>query len=337
MPVLSGDNDAWSGFLGRLSREVAGEHAFVARNFLLDEGVTPQRVASYGNCMFDHGTVGAWQLAHGAYLAERVFRQSSTPGGLPLEVDPADDYSCPETFRYIDSESPFLVSDGRVHLIRLETLDFIARRAKVEIDRVRQLAEAVLSSKESEARDELDDVLARWAKDVEIRPVFTAFLEDVRDLFGARPEDDPPGWVDALRDRLGLCHHDPGEAGGPIEVLVFRYPVASVPALKHRRGLRPLVPPTVLDGNHSRAFCPAPRGGLTGHVVDLAGKTVRPHREVLHPTVAYGAEHVWRVGTIRKPVDFERLPDAREWHLRRVREISGRADYAETTDGDLLA
>lgn len=124
----------------------------------------------------------------------------------------------------------------------------------------------------------------------------------------------------------------------PIDVLVFRYPVSAVARLKeHPRSHRhPLLPPTVLDGSHSPAFFPAPRGSLTGHAIDLAAETTALFREILHPSVAFRAHHLWRIGTIRRPVDRDNLATARGLHILRVRKASGRSDYAETTDRDLL-
>ena len=119
-------------------------------------------------------------------------------------------------------------------------------------------------------------------------------------------------------------------------MLVFRYQVDAVPGLKSDRTVRLLLPPTVLDGRHSPAFCPAPRAALTGHTLDLSGGRDRPCREVLHPTTRFRARHLFRVGTVTRPVNHGLLREARGLHLVCVREQSGRRDYAVRTDGDLL-
>ena len=90
------------------------------------------------------------------------------------------------------------------------------------------------------------------------------------------------------------------------------------------------------DGSHSPAFFPAPRSSLTGHAVDLAAEASSLYREALHPSVAFRAKHLWRAGTIRRPVDRDNLPTARGMHILRVRKASGRTGYAEFTDRDLL-
>lgn len=337
--ILCGGGDGWVDFLERIGVDPAGESAFVARNFILDEGVLAERFESYkeSGAMADHGTIEAWTMAHGLYLSERVFR---LPVGLgpPALVDPSDVYSCPETFRFIDAASPFLSSDSKARLIRIEELSFVADIGEV-VSRptLKSWAEAVVLSRDSEATRNLDLVLETWSRKIDLRPVFAGFPRDMEDLFGDEPAGDQEDWADTLRDRLGLAHYDPGSLGTNIDVLVFVYPVSMVPTLTGTsRMTKPLVPPTVLDGRHSRAFLPAPRGSLTGHVIDLSSEARDLRREVLHPRLALTAEHLWRVGTIQRPVDLSALSTARALHIELIRQASGRPDYGVGTDGDLL-
>jgi hypothetical protein len=328
--------EEWVRFLSRLGVNPRGEHAFEARNFLLDEGIVPARVDSYAeaDAMRGHATVEDWYGAHWTYLTERVFRPPAGDG-LSRTLDPADEISCPETFRFLDPAAPFLSTDSRSHLIRVERMRFVAEFAGVELGELRSRAEGALRRDPDSIR-RLNDALNEWERNVEARPVFSAFWDDVADLFGDSPEEDSPGWEDVLRDSLGLLHHDPGARGTAIDVLVFKYPVSMVPKLKGlERDQRPLVPPTVLDNSPSPAFLPAPRGSLTGHVIDLSAKATSLRREVLHPGVPFEAKHLWRIGTIRQPVDPRSLPLARGLHLLLVRDASGRKDYALGTDGDL--
>lgn len=333
--LLHGGED-WVRFLSRLGADAHGEYAFAARNFLLDEGILSPRYDSYAEAgaMSGHRSVEDWLGIHGTYLVEQVFRQPAGDG-LPRVLDPTDEISCPETFRFIDPEAPFLPTDSRTHLIRVERLRFVADFAAVDPGELRRIAEAVLRHDADSVR-QLNDLLGAWERVIEARPVFAAFWDDLVELFGETPEDDPAGWEDALRDSLGLLHYDPGARGNAIDVLVFKYPVSVVPKLKSLdRDRRPLVPPTVLDNNPSSAFVPAPRGSLTGHVIDLSAQAASLRHEVLHPGAPFEAKHLWRVGTIRQPVDSANLPLARGLHLLMVREASGRKDYALGTDGDL--
>lgn len=217
--------------------------------------------------------------------------------------------------------------------MRVEEAGFVARRAGQPDARLLSLARDTLRADAAAARV-LDALLETWARKIELRPVFAAFWEDLSDVFGATPGEDPPGWADELRDRLGLAHHDPAARAGRIDVLIFRYRVDAVPGPKSNHAQRLLVPPTVLDGRFSPAFCPAPTGGLTGHTLDLGGGS-RLCREVLHPTLPFRAVHLFRVGAIERPVSPGLLREARGLHLAAVRAASAREDYALGTDGDL--
>lgn len=206
------------------------------------------------------------------------------------------------------------------------------------MEKVRQWAQAATERQDRAALDALDRLLDTWSKQVEARPAFAAFLDDVEEVVGLTAEKAPPTWADDLRDCLGLFHYDPGSRlpGQGIEIAVFRYEVAQVPRLRRSEpDRRPLAAPTVLDNRPSPAFLPAPRGSLTGHVLDLSGKAGNPRREVVHPGLPYRAKHLWRLGEIVRPVDPDCLEVARGLHLGLVRSITGRDDYARGTDGDL--
>lgn len=336
--TLYGAHLEWDRFLCRLgSGGTAPGGAFVARNFILDEGVWPERVDSYHalRAVADHGDFPTWKKLHGAYLKERVQRVH-----WEEPIDPHDEDVCPETFRFPDRHTPFDSTDRRLHLIRVERVETIADLVKMEASKVLSASKEVLSNSSSEARAEFEGLLVKWFEAKDGRPVYCGFFADLEDAFA----DDRTDWADALRDRLGLAHHDPGALGKPIDILVFRYPVSQVARLAGATThTRPLVPPTVLDGDFSEAFCPPPAGGLTGHVVNLDWddqeerrlRNAALRREILHPKTRLQAKHLFRVGQIEKPVDFENLPLARAAHLEQVRAASGRADYALGTDKDL--
>ena len=164
----------------------------------------------------------------------------------------------------------------------------------------------------------------------DFRPAFAGFYLDVQDILSSTNTD----WADDLRDALGLYHFNPLSPVRELTVLVFQYPIRSVPHFLSDTKARPLVPPTVLDSRPNPAFCPVPAGSLTGHTVHLSGYQKVPPlmREVLHPPVAYKPSHLFRMGTIRKPVQVATLKESRQWHLEVVRDQSRRPDFAQLTD-----
>ncbi|MBM3475192.1 MAG: hypothetical protein FJX75_18170 [Armatimonadetes bacterium] len=317
--------------------------AYPARNFLLDEGVLPERGESYrdARAVAGHPDVEAWRRGHKRYLQERIWAKRAA-GASPSVVDPGDPLDCPETFRFIDPAWDFRHSDLALDLVRMEQVETIARLGDSTAARVGELASAVIASgwKRDASYVDLDDVLARCAEQMDARPAFVGFWEDVCAAFGDAPDWDRTDWAERLRDRLGLAHYGPDASGKPMDVLAFRCAVADVPRFQGQREWRPLVVPTVLDGDLSPAFCPAPLGENTGHTVDLAAQDTLDLQlcpELLHPHMRFEARHVWRVGRIERPVPKDTLPKARRWHLMCVQDRTGRKDYAAKTDRDLLA
>lgn len=341
MGLFSTNNEGMTAFLRTLGGTPSPMPAFVARNFLLDEGVTVERYERYRQlgAVAEHKTYGEWSGAHESYLTQRIYRPGSGTGP-PARVDPNDIDMCPETFRGIDSASPFHQTDVHLDLLRVEQIDFIAARSGENAARIKELAQAMVNGNAnpgSDAFHALADILDTWTLNVDLRPVFAGYWQDLRDLFEPNEKAD---WADQLRDRLGLLHLNPtSRTRRSIDVLVFRYPVSAVPQLRGARSAddyRLLVPPTVLDGRHSAAFCPAPRGELTGYVIDFGLSSPPLRQEILHPSIAFSPRHVWRVGTIRRAIDEDEVLKARAWHLLSVRDHTRRDDYGAQTDADLL-
>lgn len=323
-------------FLSHHGTGLPEDHSYVARNFLLDEWVTLARYSNYsamGGVAY-HSTYLDWNGSHAAYLLEYVFRPN--PGfSHSSTIDPSDPDICPETFSLIDPSSPFHRSDPRLHLLRVEHVDFIANVVGESPFHIKQLAEVVVNSnhKDIAASDTLNVILAQWASAIDYRPVFAGYWHEFSGLFGLTPADDQVDWADVLRDRMGLLHFDPTYRGNT-DILLFRYRVADVPKIMGAPAdSRPLVPPSVLDSRHSDAFCPSPKDTLAGHTINLEPMvSIQPCQEVLHPSVAFKAHHIWRTGTITKPVPSGVLEQAREWHLMCIRDFTGRSDYAMDTD-----
>lgn len=342
--LFSSNHAGMVGFLWTLARDRSQSHSFTARNFLLDEGVTAERYGSYENSggVAGHPDSGTWSAAHEAYMTERI-RRPGAGTGPPARVDPKDPDTCPETFRQMEPGSPFHQPDVALALVRVEEVGFIAKLCGVSAGRIGQLVQAVVEGGRGLGSDEyreFADILDDWSLKKDMRPVFAAYWQDVCDLFGKTPAEDTRDWADHLRNRLGLVDLDPlSRTRRGIDVLVFRYPISAVPRLSGGGippDTRPLVSPTVLDSGFSPAFCPAPRGGLTGYTVDLGMDGSLPQHEVVHPCMKFTPDHVWRMGTIRRTIQEDALSEARGYHLLALRDIADRDDYADDTDADLL-
>lgn len=321
-----------SGFERFLQRAVSEppRHGFCGRNFLLDEGPSASRWLSYQPAMSDHASFDLWETEHNAYLLQHV--QLARRGGGLGQLDAGDALTCPATFRDIPDDSPFLASDDRSHLLRVERLSFIARSAGEDEGLVRELCQRQLGLPKGQVVTELTDLLDAWAEQLDEWPTFGGYWDNLSDLFGRTPAEDPADWANRLRDRLGLVHLQPDPPDRPLEIVVFKYPISRVRKLRNNR--RPLVPPTVLDGRLNPAFCPAPRGERYGRAVSL--EDADPPAlvcEVVHPVPQFRAADVYRVGQITQTVSDELLTAARARHMLHLRQLPGRSEYAVDIDG----
>lgn len=320
----------WTTFLERQSREPDWEHSFVARNFLLEERLTDQRWESYAasGARQHHATRQEWQKAHHRYLEERIWRANSS-STLPRTLDPSDSDQCPETYAFAAS---FFEYDGSLHLIRIEDVASFALLIKRSPSDVLAAARDWLSAPGSAEAEVWRDFVADRNSRSMIRPTFAVLLEEIEGVF------EQTDWPDRVRDLLGLLHFNPGTVGRDIDILVFRYPVNSVTKLQGApANERPLAPPTALDMRFSAAFCPGPKGFDTGFVIDLSGGGASPRREIVHPTSPDEPGHLWRTGTITKPVPLGDVPVARALHLAALQRETGRTDFGQNTDQDLLS
>lgn len=335
--IFSTHNPDIANFLSRIGSDAIEYNTYEARNFLIDESVKTTRLGNYDvdNNIKPTSTFEDWKVIHEQYLFDNVFLTNTTYSLPPSVIDPNDADLCPETFKIIDSSSPFHRSDSNLHLIRIVDIQFIANVTGETINTIKSVAEDVVNSSHSNLAsiNLLNSYFEFWNTQMDFRPVFAGYWEEFSGLFNPDPILDNPNWTDVIRDRLGLLHYDPS-VRPPIDVIAFRYSIDEIPKLVGAPSdTKPLVPPSVLDTKFSKAFCPSPIGNLAGHTVDLSMSEVYPCQEVLHPNVALKSKHVWRVGQITKPVEDDILKNARPWHLMCVRDFTGRSDYAIDTDG----
>ncbi|MGN6663485.1 MAG: hypothetical protein ACTHK6_04670 [Solirubrobacterales bacterium] len=312
---------AQESFLESLSDDVAlDDDRFVARNFRLDENMPEGRTKSYCEAVFPAADFRGWQRKHAVFVKDRLVR-IGTATGPPAVLDRSDPERCPETFgeEMIPISAVPIALD--LSLVRVVGVHSIAQSLGLDETRVLDgLHDPVLR----------DGIIESWVAKLAMEPVFATLWQDVRDLV-PQGEDPPAEWADDLRDRLGLSFYDP-DRWGPINVMVLRYPVSSLPFAEDSTG-RPLAVPTELDGRFFPPFCPVPLGMGVGRVVSLGEEVMALGPELLHPTIRWRGAHVAALGVIKRPVPA--LAPARGRHLKLVREVYGRADYGLITDGDL--
>jgi hypothetical protein len=339
-------------FLGRDSafqrflRETAGapptaDERFIARNFLLDEGVSPERFESYERSgVTDFDALPDWVTAHGDYLLTEVERDG--PSGGPPRAFDLHSADCPETFRegarprWLHAQ---LGSD--LSLVRVVSAARVAR--EIGADNVESLVadghDVVANGPRSPRWKMFDGLIGRWVRAQPVKPQFAALWEGLDDLLPLDPSEAPPDWADRLRDRLGLLYIRPEVPDRTEAVLVFRYAVSDVPVALGSADARLIVAPTVLDGPFYEPFCPAPLESSTGWTVDLGTDEDAAldllGQEVLHPPVVLRARHLFRLGHVTTVPPMP-IADGRRARLVALQEEYHRPDYGQTTDGDLL-
>jgi hypothetical protein len=300
------------------ARSSAGDIRYIARNFLLDEGVSHSRREEYVDSVKTPATA-PWNVEHDSYLERAVAWRAAAP---PARVDESDP-SCPATFRTGLLSDTYGGVGEDLDLLRVTTPYRLAKDARVRV------ADVLAMLARPSALDRILDTASRAPMRL---PDFVGLWGDVMDLFP--PGSTPPGnWPDQLRNRLGLQHYS--ARGQALEILVFRFSVTRVPRLRHATGRRALTTPTVLDARLFAAFCPAPVDSDAGRIVDLTpGSPDRPCRELLHPPVRLRAGDLVARGSITSA--GPPLTPARRDHLLWLRLETGRDDYAAETDADIL-
>ena len=342
------DAAAFDGFLKSLSNDPSqGNLRFVARNFLLDEGVSSIRRDSYSGGVSDSpkiSCVNEWKAFHNSYLHEKVFTRRLK--AIPAQINRADEQHYPETFRHPDAYTTFGSAHEELYLLRVENAADLSKRIgfmplSTLLDLARRV-EAQNSLHGKRARTATNDeerqfksVLETWGCSLDSRPIWAGFWQNLADIAPADPTQAPLNWADEMRDRLGLYHLNPPDLmRDEIPVFVFRYAVKELPYLTGKeRGLRPVGVPTVLDGAFSVAFCPVPKGQTYGFSVYFGEQSYQARPEIVHPAIQFEPKHLFRVGTIKRQVPPDLL-NARKTHLTWLRLETGRYDYSVATDGD---
>lgn len=303
-----------------------GNKKSIAHSFGIDENVVASRQNAYRRmgAMDNHASFKAWQKRHLAYLEKFVFLDP--PKNIPKRINRRNPCQCPQTFRVDRALRPFGSAAPELHLVRMDDIDEIARLAKHSPEEIFEAAEAYLrDSHSSRKREYFASILRDWNCGRDLRPLWTGFWQDLRNLFGAPRRSD---WANELRDRLGLYHLDPEQRLKPeIQVLVFKYPIELVPPLADRPDRRGLAIPTVLDNRFSEAFCPPPQDHPEGYSLYLGDRQpYRSYRELVHFYTFFEPKHLFKIGTINKAAPRDIL-QRREQHLQHLRKQTGRRDY----------
>jgi hypothetical protein len=272
----------------KLLKTVQGYHPearAIAENFILEERLTEVREDSYSEYVVSPGNLDDWNFWH-----ENKY--------LPNEIKLHQGQGIPQTFTDLNSPNLLLEIEQDQYLIRLENLVELAKIARSDND-IALLSDFFIKflkdPTDQKATDVIKDFLSDCNRVRDLRPIFVGFWGEVKDLL--QKNDDH--WANKVRDRFGLGHFDPMK-GEPIPVLLLRYRVADVIAMKPNECNFAAIP-TVLDSSMSPFFCPTPKDWTEGQTLDLSSGRESDYAfncEILHRFIEYKISHVYHFGWI---------------------------------------
>jgi hypothetical protein len=290
------------------SRESEIFKHITAENFLLEERLTPAREDNYHRYVGDSSDTKAWEEDHKRYVEEKIYLHKETP----------------ETFTQANHPNILPAIDDQQYLVRLENAAHLERFHQRTIDRMMiHFRDFIKGHKKAEKTNIINDLFVKWNEARDLRPMFVGFWGEVEDLFVDEAGDpkENKDWANQLRDRFGLGHLDPLDAG-PIPVVMFRYRVEDVIRSHKDEPLR-LAVPTVLDSKLSPFFCPTPKNGWEyGQALDLTDGGEQDYSfyyELLHRKIEYKPDFLFRAGWITGPPG-KTLEKARHIHLAFLRD-----------------
>ena len=311
----------YKGFLQHHSRSADTTVAAVADNCRFDERASAPRWQRFDSVLSKVATnPGAIDWQDWAVTEQLHREQYCTVSSL----------SVPDTFLEINRRAWLDGLSPNQSVVRIETLSRPLHNSPLDVDGLRDLLRRA-DSGDADADRAVSSFFDDWNRRRDARPAFAAFYDEVKQE--ANDED----WPHSLRDRLGLGHYG-YQDGAPLPVALMRYSLADVFSVqKHRELAVACAVPTVLDGGMHEFFFPAPLEHPYGATVHLSpDQTSDLTAEILHCRIDYKREHLWKLGRItrvRVQLTAAQLRNARDLHLRELREKCQRTDFGELFEG----
>lgn len=303
-----------------------------AANFRWERAVSDARALEYGAYVGEVANHKDWKGEHKGYLGSFVH----VPKDLPRSA---------ECFMAVNDRAHLNEQLDNTYLLRLESLEGLFNQSLVA-DLANRFWMRFFRTQKDLRKEHLSDgdealrgeFVAQWnAHRTQARPLFATFLNE----FGGNLEALAKGdWPHLLRDRLGLTHW-PSTEGKPLPVALMCYTVDEVRQarmLATKKGaVASFTRPTVLDGEMSAAFIPAPLlpgGESYGYTLDLANNAIPATftPELLTFPIEYQPRHLKAIGFITQAhalQDDAATLAARNRHVQGVQGLPDCADFGE--------
>jgi len=304
-----------------------------AANFRWEQAVSDARAEEYSSYVGEVSKHEAWKAEHKGYVGSFVHVAKDLPRSS-------------ECFMAVNGQAHLDEQLSNSYLLRLESVGHLLENpllstiANAFWDRFYNSPKDLRKDKLSDDSEALrTDFVEQWNKQrIQARPMFATFLNNFEG--GNLDKLIKSDWPHILRDRLGLIDK-PGPMGKPLAVALMCYTldeVRQVRAMATKKGaVASFARPTVLDGEMSAAFIPAPLlpGGKSyGHTLDLANTEVPAtfSPELLTFPIEYQPRHIKALSFISRPHALQSDEDilaARNHHVQGLQRLPDCGNFGE--------
>lgn len=304
-----------------------------AANFRWEQAVSDARAEDYNAYVGDVSKYEDWKAEHGGYVGSFVH----VPKDHPRSAG---------SFMAVNGQAHLDEQQDNAILLRLESVGHLLEHSLVS-PIANAFWERFYNSPKDLRKDKLSDdsealrtdFVEQWNKQrIQARPMFATFLNNFEG--GNLDKLIKSDWPHILRDCLGLTHW-PSTAGKPLPVALMCYTLDEVRqarAMATKKGaVASFARPTVLDGEMSAAFIPAPLlpGGKSyGHTLNLSCTDVPGtfSPELLTFPIEYQPRHIKALGFISRPHALQQDEDilaARNRHVQGLQSLPDCGNFGE--------
>lgn len=304
-----------------------------AANFRWEQAVSDARADEYSSYVGEVSKHEDWKAEHKDYVDSFVHVARDHPRSA----------GC---FMAVNGQAHLIEQQDNAVLLRLESVGHLLEHSLIS-PIANAFWQRFFNSQKDLRKDNLSDdsealrtdFVAQWNKQrIQARPMFATFLNNFEG--GNLDQLVKSDWPHTLRDRLGLTHW-PSSVEKPLPVALMSYTLDEVRqarAMASKKGaVASFARPTVLDGEMSAAFIPAPLlpGGKSyGHTLDLACTDVPAtfSPELLTFPIEYQPRHIKALGFISRPHAFSKDEDilaARNRHVQGLQCLPDCGNFGE--------
>ncbi len=238
----------------------------------------------------------------------------------------------PDTFHSDNAPAAYHGMEDNVLLVRLEMIREALDASHVSFADLQRAMSPLPQHRNPDQLATIRTFVDGWNGWADLRPQFAARYEEVK------ADTEASDWAERLRTKLGLAHFSP-RGSAPLRVALMIYRASDVVRTCARRAgiVHIFTRPTAIDQPPWQHFFPVPTNMEGGRCMPLVSSPARGKLfcEILHPKFDYRPDHLIKVGELTTPAPEEGLKALRNWHLARLRQVSGESDFGGMMEADV--